>query len=219
MPASRSPWHASTWILVFAALAGTMALHAQGTALPDAPSATITLVNGRAYHRPTRKEDFKAYEHEVIGPRAFIGAAFRSGIEQARTVPVGWGQDWPGYGQRYGSAYAEIAIDSSVRFGLAAALHEDTRYLICHHCSLGVKFENALLAEVTNRHGVDGHRRLSVVPVVATFSGPLVAYSAWYPPTYGPGEAAGHAAFGLTTHVFGHMVREVFFDHDRKPKP
>lgn len=194
----------------------TAALRAQEAALPDAPSATRAMVNGRPYHQPTRRENFKAYEHEVIGPRPFLGAALRSGIEQGRTVPVGWGQDFPGYAQRYGSAYAETVIDSSVRFGLAAALHEDTRYLVCHHCTLGAKFENAVLAEVTNRHGADGRREFSVVPIVASFSGPLVSYASWYPAGYGAEDAAKHSALGLIFRISGHMVRETLFDRDRK---
>lgn len=173
-------------------------------------------MNGRPYSRPTRQQNFKAYEHEIIGPRVFLGAAMRSGIEQARTVPTGWGQDFPGYGQRYGSAYAEMVIDSSVRFGLAAALHEDTRYIICHKCSAGAKFKNAALAEVTNRHGVDGRREFSVVPIVANFSGPLVAYSAWYPPGYDAGMAAKHSSLGLMFRFGGHVVREFLFDRDPK---
>ena len=181
--------------------------------LPDAPSA---LVNGRLYHKPTRREDFLAYRHELIGPRPFISAAVRSGIEQIRTVPVGWGQDFPGYAQRYGSAYAESAIDSSVRFGLAAALHEDVRYLICHKCSAGEKFENAFLAEFTARHGEDGHRSFSPTPLVAGFSGPLVAYSAWYPPGYDVRDAAKHASLGFTFRIVGHLIREFFFDKDTK---
>ena len=181
-------------------------------ALPDAPST----VNGRAYHQPTRRQNLLAYRHEVIGPRPLIGAAVRSAIEQIRTVPVGWGQDLPGYAQRYGTAYAELTIDSSVRFGLAAALHEDTRYLICHGCSFGQKLDNALLAEVTDRHGPAGDRRFSPVPIVAEFSGPLVAYSAWFPPGYGPGDAARHATLGIAIHVVGHMVREELADHFHK---
>ncbi|HEY0307105.1 MAG TPA: hypothetical protein VGB94_03035 [Acidobacteriaceae bacterium] len=191
-------------------------LHAQSAPLPDAPSSTRPMVNGWPYSRPTRGQDFKAYQHEVLGPRAFIGAGFRSGIEQARPAPIGWGQDFPGYAQRYGSAYAEIAIDSSVRFGLAAALHEDTRYLICHDCSLGAKFKNAVLAEVTNRRGRAGHRVFSAVPIVASFSGPLVAYSAWYPPGYGVEDAAKHSALGLFVRVGGHILRETLFDSDDK---
>lgn len=203
---------------VFAAVVFPVYAQSKDAPLPDAPSATLPLpiVSGRIYRRPSREQDFKAYEHEVIGPRAFIGAGFRSGIEQLRTVPVGWGQDLPGYAQRYGSAYAEFTIDSSVRFGLAAVLHEDTRYLVCHRCSLGAKFKNAALAEVADRRGPEGRRVFSVVPIVASFSGPLVAYTAWYPPGYGPEDAAKHSALGLVFRFAGHMVRETLFDRDTK---
>jgi len=184
--------------------------------LPEAPSAVLyaptSQVNGRPYRKPTRREDLIAYRHELIGARPFISAAIRSGIEQARTVPTGWGQDFPGYAQRYGSAYAEFAIDSSVRYGLAAASHEDVRYLICHHCAPGKKVANAVLAELTARHGADGHRTLSPTPIIAGFSGPLIAYTAWYPPGYGPGDAAGHAAFGFGFRILGHIAREFLFD-------
>jgi hypothetical protein len=194
--------------------------------LPEAPSAVLftpgapppdpTFVNGRAYHKPTRREDLRAYEHELIGPRPFLSAAIRSAIEQVRPVPIGWGQDFPGYLQRYGSAYAEFAIDSSVRYALAGALHEDVRYIICHKCSAGDKLANAFLAEMTARHGEDGHRAFSLTPVAAGFSGPLIAYAAWYPPGYTEGDAAKHAFFGFGFRIVGHIVREFFFDKDTK---
>ncbi len=196
----------------------------EATPLPEAPLPVLapqpfddpTFVNGRLYHKPTRREDLRAYEHELIGPRVFISAAVRSGIEQIRPVPVGWGQDFPGYIQRYGSAYGEFGIDSSVRYALAGVLHEDVRYLICHKCSGGAKVKNAFLAEMTARHGEDGHRAFSLTPIAAGFSGPLIAYSAWYPPGYGAGDAAKHAMFGFGFRIVGHMVREFFFDKDTK---
>jgi hypothetical protein len=187
--------------------------------LPNAPSVTLytkdVIVNGRPYHKPSAHDDLRAYRQEIIGTRAFVSAGIRGAIEQSRPVPIGWGQDFPGYTQRYGSAYGESAIDSSVRFGLAGLLHEDVRYLSCHKCSLGNKFENAFLAEFTARHGEDGHRSFSVTPIVAGFSGPLVAYSAWYPAGYGPEDAAKHSVLGFGTRIVFHLVREVFFDRDK----
>jgi hypothetical protein len=187
--------------------------------LPEAPSALLpapTDVNGRTYHKPTRREDLKAFEQELYGPRPFFSAAIRSGIDQLRTKPTGWGQDFPGYMQRYGSAYGEFGIDSSVRYGLAALFHEDVRYLVCHKCTATQKFENAFLSQITARHGQDGHRVVSLTPVVAGFSGPLIAYSAWYPPGYDTGDAAQHAMFGFGFRIVGHLVNEFFFDKDPK---
>ena len=201
-------------VLLCAAFADAQTSPASPGRLPEAPSASMALVNGRPYRQPTARQNFIAYRQEMIGPRPFISAAVRSGIEQARTVPVGWGQDFPGYLQRYGSAYGEAAIDSSVRFAMGAALHEDVRYLLCHHCNFGGKLANAALAEVTARHGSDGHRTFSPTPIVSAFSGPMIAYAAWYPPGYTERQAAGHAFLGIGTRIVFRMVREYVFDRD-----
>jgi hypothetical protein len=190
--------------------------------LPDAPQPVrpnYGLVNGRVYRRPTRREDLLAYRRELIGPRPFLSAAIRSAIEQSRPRPIGWGQDFPGYLQRYGSAYGEFAIDSSVRYGLASLSHEDVRYLVCHECSAGAKVKNAVLAEFTARHGEEGRRTFSPTPIIAGMSGPLIAYSAWYPPGYGPGDAAGHAAFGFGFRIAGHLLRELLADRGPNKSP
>jgi len=212
------PSVASTLLLVCSFLAQpasaqTPAPTAPAATFPDAPSA-LPLVNGRPYRKPTRREDFEAYRREMIGTRPFISAGIRGGIEQARDLPAAWGQDFPGYLQRFGSAWGEAAVDTSVRYGIASALHQDTRYLICHHCTLGAKFENAFLAEFTARQEKDGHRVLSPAPIVATFSGPLVAYNLWYPPGYTTEQALKHSTFGFSTRILFHFIREVAFDHD-----
>jgi hypothetical protein len=185
---------------------------------PQPPRSALPIVNGRPYRKPTAKDNLRYYEHSLFGPRAFVSAAIRSGIEQARDVPVEWGQDFPGYIQRYGSAYGEYAIDDTVRYGLSSALHEDLHYRICHLCSAGEKFENAFLSEVTARRGDDGHRVVSATPLIADFSGPAVAYAAWYPPEYTEGDAAKHAFLQIGIRFVVNVAREFLFDHDKTPK-
>jgi hypothetical protein len=222
----RIPLVRLPYLCLLAALASSPLAHTQTTTpppaptpqaqpiatLPEAPSTTV--INGRLYRKPTAAEDLHAYRSELFGARPFLHAAIRSGIEQARTVPVGWGQDFPGYMQRYGSAYGEAAIDNSVRYALGAVLHEDVRYLVCHDCDFGGKLKNAALYEVTARHGADGHRAFSVTPIVSSFSGPMVAYAAWYPPGYGPSMAAKHAFLGVGTRIVFNLVREYLHDRD-----
>jgi hypothetical protein len=198
-------------------------------ALPEAPTPAVALDPAaldpgvgipvlfytRAYDPPTRHDDFHAYSMELIGPRTFIAASFRAGIEQTRLVPVGWGRDVPGYLQRYGSAYGEAAIDSTTRYSLAQVFHEDVRYFPCYGCSVWDKYENAVLAEVSARRGEDGHRVFSATPILAGFSGPLIAYAAWYPPGYSNAQAIQHAGLGFITRIGFHLLRE--FIVDRKP--
>jgi hypothetical protein len=228
-PAASSPLRALLLLASLLGLAAHAALAELPGALPEAPTPTIALdppppgpspgvpvlFYTRAYDPPTRHDAFHAYTMELLGPRTFIAASFRAGIEQARLIPVGWSRDVPGYLQRYGSAYSESAIDSTTRYGLAQALHEDVRYFPCYGCSMWDKYENAVLAEVSARRGQDGHRAFSATPIFAGFSGPLIAYAAWYPPGYSTTDALHHAALGFITRIGFHLLRE--FIVDRKP--
>lgn len=188
----------------------------------DAPDVTVApaepLVSGRFYKHCTGKEQFAEYFRDTYGYRSFLSAGVRAGIEQYNTVPTGWGQDTAGYFQRYGSAFGETAIERTVRYSLAAALHEDVRYLICHKCSFGEKLQNAVFSEFTARHGTDGHRVFSVTPIIGSVSGPLIAYSAWYPPGYGPDRAIKHVGLGVGTRIGFRLLQELVFDRDSKPE-
>lgn len=197
-------------------LLAATALPSQTAPLPQAPSAVIR--NGRTYQAPTAKESAVQYLLDALGPRALVSATVRGGIEQARSRPEGWGSDAAGFGQRYASAFAEAGIVTSTRYGLAALFHEDVRYLVCRHCSARDKVSNALLSEFTARHGADGHRDFSLTPVAANFSGPLVAYAYWYPPskpgdnTYSSVDAIKHSSLGFAIRIAARLLRESLDD-------
>jgi hypothetical protein len=142
---------------------------------------TPVMINGRAYVRPTPKEQFDDYAKNTYGLPALMFTSVRAGIAQARGKPEEWGQDWPGFGQRFGSAAATTAIDGNVRYGMEMLFKEDMRYIPCHGCSIHRKLENALLAEVTARHDSDGHRFFTITPTLADMSGPMIANSVWIP--------------------------------------
>ena len=155
--------------------------------LPNAPENTKTLggvqptvsataiksknapvmINGRPYVRPTPKEQFDDYAKNTYGWPALAFTSIRVSIAQARGKPEEWGQDWPGFGQRFGSASATTAIDGNVRYGMEMLFKEDMRYIPCHGCSIHRKIENALLAEVTARHDTDGHRFFTLTPTLS----------------------------------------------------
>jgi hypothetical protein len=170
--------------------------------LPNAPENTITLggglqpavsttainrktapviINGRPYVRPTPKEQFDDYAKNTYGWPALAFTSVRAAVAQGRGKPEEWGQDWPGFGQRFGSASATTAIDGNVRYGMEMLFKEDMRYIPCHGCSVHRKIENALLAEVTARHDSDGHRFFTITPTLADMSGPMIANSVWIP--------------------------------------
>jgi hypothetical protein len=74
-----------------------------------------------------------------------MASAFTAGISQARNVLPGYGQEWGGYGKRFGSSMASGA--SSHLFGtflLPAMLRQDPRYFVKLHGSAGQRIGYAV---------------------------------------------------------------------------
>jgi hypothetical protein len=143
--------------------------------------AALGSVNGRPYDQPSHKDQFYDYLRDSYGWPAFARTTARTLYSEARGKPSGWGQDFPGFMQRFGSNVAVTAINGNVRFAMETVFQEDMKYIPCHGCSVKRKIMNTLLAEVTARHDVDGHRFFTLTPVISDFSGPIIANAFWYP--------------------------------------
>ena len=189
-------------------------LKTRDLSIPAAPR--IVMINGRPYHPPTQRELFKGYLNDSYGETAFANSTVRALYSQIRGKPTGWGTDFPGFSQRYGSAVAVSAINGNVRYGMEELFHEDLRYIPCHGCNIKHKIENALLAEITARHDADGHRFFTLTPTVADFSGPIIAHSLWYPDGFDPfaGVVATRTVFA--TRVGLHLFREFVLERRHK---
>jgi len=138
-------------------------------------------VNGVTYDQPSHKDQFFDYLRDSYGWPAFARTTARTLYSEARGKPEGWGQDFPGFMQRFGSNVAVTAINGNVRFAMETIFQEDMRYIPCHGCSAKRKIINTVLAEFTARHDVDGHRFFTLTPVISDFSGPIIANAFWYP--------------------------------------
>ena len=171
------------------------------------PNPGAATVNGRQYVRPTAKEQFKDYLKDSYGWPALARNVARASFAQYRAKPESWGQDWPGFGQRFGNAAATNAIDGNVRYGLEMLLREDMRYIPCHGCSTRRKLTNALLAEITARHDRDGHRFFTLTPTIADMTGPILANAYWIPnKTAIDGFRGSRLTFA--TRIAGHLFTE-----------
>jgi hypothetical protein len=184
----------------------------KGTVMVNQP----TIINGRPYIRPSSKEQFIAYLKDSYGLSALAGAGVRSAYGQIRGKPEDWGQDWPGYSQRFGSGMAVSAINGNVRYALETVFREDMRYIPCHGCSVKKKIENTLLAEITARHDSDGHRFFTLTPTIADFSGPIIANTFWFPANYGPIDGVVSARLVFATRIGGHLFREFVLERRHK---
>jgi len=199
-----------------------------GQALPNAPTlqqrpprtplqkeaariAALGRINGRPYDQPSHKDQFHDYLRDSYGWPAFARSTVRTLYSEARGKPEKWGQDFPGFAQRFGSNVAITAIDGNVRYGMETIFKEDMRYIPCHGCSVKRKIANALLSEVTARHNSDGHRFFTLTPAIADFSGPIIANATWYPdhdPFGGVVATRTVAATRVGAHLFTEFVLE-----------
>jgi hypothetical protein len=78
-----------------------------------------------------RRQKLELAVDETVAPSSFLASAFTSGIGQTRDSLHGYGQEWAGYGKRFGSSVASGA--SSRLFGtflMPSALHQDPRYFV-----------------------------------------------------------------------------------------
>jgi hypothetical protein len=188
--------------------------------VPIKPAKTPVMINGRPYVRPTPKEQLIDYQKDSYGWPALARTTARAAFAQYRDKPDEWGQDWPGFGQRFGSSSAVTVIDGNVRYGMEMLFHEDMRYIPCHGCSVKRKVENALLAEITARHDSDGHRFFTLTPTITDMTGPIIANAYWV-----PGKSAIDGFVGsrliFATRIGGHLFTEFVLErrHNDPPLP
>jgi hypothetical protein len=190
--------------------------------------AVLGNINGRPYDQPSHKDQFFDYLRDSYGLPALARVSVRTLYEEARGKPSGWGQDFPGFAQRFGSNVAITAINGNVRYAMETIFSEDMTYIPCHGCSIKRKIGNALLAEITARHDTDGHRFFTLTPVISDFSGPIIANTFWYP-NHDPigGVVASRTVFAtrIGAHLFTEFVLErrhkdpKLEDHENGPKP
>lgn len=211
-------------VFVVLAHGALTSVHAQST-VPEADGSTKkeiagqpAIVNGRPYVRPSGKEQFKDYLRDSYGLPALARTVARAANSQWMGEPEGWGQDWQGFGQRFGSSAATTAIDGNVRYGMEAIFREDMRYLPCHGCSAKRKIVNALLAEITARHDRDGRRFFTLTPVVSDMSGPIIANAFWIP-NREPLDGVVRSRLTFATRIGGHLFSEFVLERrHRDPK-
>lgn len=168
----------------------------------------LAIINGRPYDQPSNRDIFVDYVRDSYGLPAFARTTVRTIYGQARGKPTGWGDDFPGFMQRFGSNAAVTAIDGNVRYLMEVTFHEDLRYIPCHGCRIKAKIENSLLAEITARHDTDGHRFFTLTPTIADFSGPIIAHTLWYPGGPDPRAGAVSARLIFATRIGSHLFQE-----------
>jgi hypothetical protein len=179
----------------------------------------LAIINGRPYDQPSTKDTVIDYAKDSYLLPALAGATVRTLYSFSRDKPTEWGQDFPGFMQRFGVNYLTIAINGNVRLAMELTFHEDLRYIPCHGCKVKAKIENALLAEITARHDVDGHRFFTLTPTIADFSGPIITHTFAYPAGFDPMAGVISTRLVFATRIGQHLFREFVLERMHKDRP
>ena len=163
------------------------------------------------YVRPTEQTKFHNYLFDSLGPYPVVGATIAAGIGHAGTDPPEWGQDADGFGKRFASAFGIAAISTTMRYGMAEALGEDTLYYRCGCPGVFRRLKHAVISTVTARRGNDGHREFSVSAVASPYGGSMSAVYGWYPDRYGYKDAIRMGNYTLLWNVAQNIATEFIY--------
>jgi hypothetical protein len=119
------------------------------------------------------KQKFELFADETIAPSRFVSSALGAGIGQARNSLSGYGQEWGGYGKRFGSSIATAASNNFFgTFLISTLLHRDPRYFLSLHGGAGHRVGYAVSRIVVARRD-DGKNGANWPGIL----GPLLAES------------------------------------------
>ncbi len=168
----------------------------------------------------TAKQKYNLGLHVVLDPTNLIFAGARAGIEQGLDSYPGWGQDWPGFGQRYGAAIADATIATMLRGSVFPALfRQDPRY---YYKGTGTKWERTKYALETAvvTHGDNGRLQPNYSDLAAGLSSGAIS-NVYYPASsrHGVGLTFENGFLGIAGVGVGHILQEFLFRHLTKGTP
>jgi hypothetical protein len=100
----------------------------------------------------SKKQKFELFADESVAPSRFLSSAAGAGIGQARNSLSGYGQEWGGYGKRFGSSMATAASNNFFgTFLISTLLHRDPRYFVSLQGGAGHRLAYALSRIVVAR--------------------------------------------------------------------
>jgi hypothetical protein len=181
------------------------------TANPSSTRAADTgepLNSFASYSPPTRKQLAHDYLFDVIGPYPIFTASASAGIHMATDSPPEWGGDALAFGRRFGSSFGIGTVETTTRYGLAAALKEDPMYYPCECRGILPRLHHAIFTSFTARRGADGHRVFSIPALAAPYAGTFTGTYGWYPKRFGVEDALRMGDNGFFSYVGGNIAIE-----------
>lgn len=192
--------------------AGTATAAGPEGAGPDqAPKETGAVPAG--YTPQAASDRWRLYwKSAFLSPRPYLGAAFGAATQIWRARPREWELGAEGYARRAGALFALKGTQTALFHASAAALHEDSRFEVCHCTGTWKRIGFALSQRFVTRN-----RSGRLVPrysyVGGYMAGGMIATS-WYPDSYrvtGQGLVFGATGigFGAATQILTEFGPEI----------
>lgn len=201
-----------------------MAQSSSGTGASQTPSsqssASSHVQPGQSYRKPTNAQKFRNYLFDSFGPYALIGSAAAAGINQASGdringtgsgSPPEWGGGTGPYFERFASNLGINLTATTVRYGLAQLLQEDTIYYRCECSGFSHRLVHSLWSTVAARRGDDGHYRISFSNIAAPYAGTMTAALGWYPSRYDPSDGFRMGNYLLLSYAGVNIAKEFIY--------
>jgi hypothetical protein len=151
------------------------------------PITGLALASQANYTPLTASERWKLYlqmTYASAGPY-FSPVVNALLLDQANHTPRQWGSGWPGFGRRLASRAGNAVLQGTFQAPLAAALHEDVRYIPASHHSVQRRALHAVLYSFLTYNN-NGHATLNIANLAAYYASTAVT-TTWIP---GIGNAA-----------------------------
>lgn len=132
---------------------------------------------------PTAGDRVRDYLKSWISPVALVSAGASAGLGQWRDRPKEWKEGSEAFGKRYGSAYAQHMVASTLMLGTSSLFGEDNRYFPSGRTGFGPRvgyaIESSFLARRYDSSG-QAHRSLSISKIIS-LAGAAAVSRLWQP--------------------------------------
>lgn len=205
----------SHWSLLLLSLSILPVARGQEPVTVDSvPSETVELAVATSAGAPvtylplSRHERWHGFLHETfLGTQPALQIFGTALLDHIGHAPTQWGVGFHGYTHRLENRFFSTMIDGGVHYGLAAVLHQDTRYLSAHDGRFGYRVGHALERTLFT-YNQSGGRVFDVSGLAGIYAGTMIPMF-WHPRGYSPlGQGVREGDFGVMFQAGNNLIRE-----------
>ena len=165
----------------------------------------------------SKKEHFDVYVKRTFNVSVLAASGAAAAISLGLDSPTEWGQSPSGYGKRLGNNVGRVVMRSTMEYGFATLLKEDTRYIASRKTGTMARLKYALISTYVVRNS-QGHGRFAFSRLIAN-GGTSALSRYWYPPSWqGGDQIAGDVGIISAIQAGYNVAREFGPDIVRKLK-